>query len=448
MTDTLAAPAAPATAPPAATEPPFLRHTLANGLTVLTREMHSAPVVSFWIWYRVGARNEHLGITGSSHWVEHMLFKGTPTLPAGSIHTIVAENGGTLNGFTSDDFTTYFETLPSDRWELALQIEADRIVNASFKPEEVASERTVIISEREGHENDPDFKLNEAVQAAAFQLHPYRNEVIGWTCDLLSMTRDDLYAHYQTYYAPNNATVVAVGDFDTPYLVERVTALFGGLPRRAHIPAVTAVEPVQEGERRVVVRRPGPTGSLQIAYHTPAADHPDIYALTMADALLSGAKAMGMGGGGGRSARLYKALVASDLAAGAGSYFRLTRDPQLFQFSATAKPGQPWEESLAAIEAAIYGEIERLAAEPPSAAEMEKTMRQARAGFIYAGEGVTGLAYLFGWLETVASADYYSLFLDRLAAVTPSDVQRVVRQYLHPANRTVGWFVPQVAEPT
>src|SRR3954470_21176377 len=154
MTDTLAAPATDAPANGAtASAPPFARHTLPNGLTVLTREMHTAPVVSFWIWYRVGARNEHLGITGVSHWVEHMLFKGTPTFPAGSIHTVIAENGGTLNGFTSDDFTTYFETLPSDRWELALQIEADRIANASFKPEEVASERTVIISEREGHEN-------------------------------------------------------------------------------------------------------------------------------------------------------------------------------------------------------------------------------------------------------------------------------------------------------
>jgi zinc protease len=260
------------------------------------------------------------------------------------------------------------------------------------------------------------------------------------------MTREELYGHYQTYYAPNNATVVAVGDFDTAYLLKRVQETFGQLPRRDGIPAMTAEEPEQEGERRVMVRRPGPTASLQIAYHTPAADHPDIYPLTIADALLSGAKAMGMGGGGGRSARLYKALVQTDLAAGAGSYFRLTRDPHLFQFSATAKPGAPWEESLAKIEAALYAEVERLANEPPSAAEMEKTIRQARAGFVYASEGTTGLAYLFGWLETIASADYYSQFLDRLAAVTPADVQRVVRTYLRPENRTVGWFIPQTSD--
>jgi zinc protease len=436
MTDTITAPEVGA---PAA----FERHRLPNGLTVLTREMHGAPVVSFWIWYRVGARNERLGVTGVSHWVEHMLFKGTPTFPAGSIHTVVAENGGTLNGYTSDDFTTYFETLPSDRWELALRIEADRIANASFKPEEVASERTVIISEREGHENDPDFKLNEEVQSAAFKIHPYGVDTIGWKCDLLSMTRDDLYQHYQTYYAPNNAIVVAVGDFETPYLLQRVTEMFGDLPRRADVPAVTAVEPEQEGERRVVVRRPGPTASLQIAYHAPAAQDPDVYPLLIADALLSGAKAMGMGGGMGRSARLYRALVQTDIAASAGSYFRLTRDPHLFQFSATAKPGAPWEDSLRTIEAAISREIDRLAQEAPPAQELEKAIRQTRAQFVYSAESVTGLGYIFGWLEIVASADLYAQFLDRLAQVTPGDVQRVVRAYLKPDNRTVGWFVPR-----
>jgi zinc protease len=447
MTDTVVAPAAaPAGTGPSA--PAFERHQLPNGLTVLTREMHTAPVVSFWIWYRVGARNERLGITGVSHWVEHMLFKGTPTFPAGSIHSVVAENGGTLNGFTSDDFTTYFETLPSDRWELALRIESDRSANASFKPEEVASERTVIISEREGHENDPDFKLNEEVQSAAFKLHPYGVDTIGWKCDLLSMTRDDLYNHYRTYYAPNNAIIVAVGDFETPYLLQRVTEMFGGLQPIADIPAVTAVEPPQEGERRVVVRRPGPTASLQIAYHAPAANDADVYPMMIADALLSGAKAMGMGGGAalGRSARLYRALVQTDLAAGVGSYFRLTRDPHLFQIAGTAKPGKPWEDSLRAMEEAIYRELDKLAAEPPSAQELEKAIRQSRAQFVYSGESVTGLGFIFGYLEVVASADFYMRFLDGLAAVKPEDVQRVVRTYLNANNRTVGWFVPQEDE--
>ncbi|MGI8587373.1 MAG: M16 family metallopeptidase [Chloroflexia bacterium] len=435
-TTTLAAPAAEA---PAAA---FERRVLPNGLTVLTREMHAAPVVTFWIWYRVGARNEHLGITGVSHWVEHMLFKGTPTFPAGSIHRVVAENGGTLNGFTSDDYTTYFETLPSDRWELGLQIEADRIRNASFKPEEVAGERTVIISEREGHENDPDFKLNEEVQSAAFKIHPYGVDVIGWKCDLLAMTRDDLYNHYRTYYAPNNAVIVAVGDFETPYLIERVTAMFGDLEPSGAIPPVTAVEPQQEGERRVVVRRPGPTAQLQMAYHTPAATDPDVYPLMIADALLSGAKAMGMGGGMGRSARLYRSLVQTDIAAAAGSYFRLTRDPGLFQFAATARPGKPPEVALREMEDAILRELDRLSNELPSPQELEKAITQTRAQFVYSAEGVSGLGYIFGWLEAIATADLYTQFLDRYSAVTPEECRRVARTYFRPDNRTVGWFVP------
>ncbi len=408
--------------------------------------MHSAPVVSFNIWYRVGARNEHLGITGVSHWVEHMLFKGTPQFPAGSIHRIIAENGGTLNGATWNDFTFYYETLPSDRWELALRIEADRMANASFKPEEVTSERTVIISEREGHENDPGWKLGEEVQAAAYKEHPYGNEVIGSKSDLLTMTRDDLYNHYKTFYAPNNAIVVVVGDFDTAYLLQRVTEAFGAIPAHEPIPVVTAVEPPQPGERRVTVREPGPNASIDIVYHAPAASDLDIYPLIIADALLSGAKAtMGMGGGAalGRSARLYQALVQTDLAAGAGSYVLLTRDPYLFQFGATARPGKPWAESLRAIEDAFLREIDRLATEPPAEAELQKAIRQARAQFVYSGESVTSLAFIFGYLETVATADLYPEFLDRLAAVTPDDVQRVVRKYLTEKNRTVGWFIPE-----
>jgi zinc protease len=436
--------AGPANAPANGAAPSFARHTLPNGLTVLTREVHSAPVVSFWIWYRVGTRNERSGITGISHWVEHMLFKGTPNLPKGSIHGVVAANGGVLNGLTWDDFTTYFETLPSDRWELALRIESDRIANASFDPDEVGSERTVIISEREGHENDPDFNLAEEVTATAFKVHPYGAETIGWKCDLLTMTRDDLYNHYKTYYAPNNAIVVAVGDFDTAALLGRVEAAFGGYEPSPAIPPVRSVEPPQLGERRVTVRMPGATGLLQAVYHAPPAGSPDVYPLMVADAVLSGAKAMGFGGGAalGRSARLYRALVVPEIATGASSYFRLTRDPHLFHLGASARPDQPAEEALARIEQALFAEIDRLAQEPPPAAEVEKAIRQARAQFVYAGESVTNLGYVLGYLEIVDTAELYDHFLDRLAAVTPADVQRVVRQYLSPNNRTVGWFIP------
>src|SRR5690349_17889385 len=238
-------------AAPSEVKQSFERHTFPNGLSLITKEARSAPVVSFWVWYRVGARDEHAGITGISHWVEHMMFKGTQALGKGQIMQMVAENGGTLNAFTSDDWTTYYETLPSDRLDLALQIEADRMINSRFDPEEVASERTVIISEREGSENEPDRMLDEDISAAAFKVHSYGNPIIGWKCDLRTMTRDDLYNHYKTYYAPNNATIVVAGDFDTADIVAKVGELFGGYPASQSIPEVRAIEPEQTGERRV-----------------------------------------------------------------------------------------------------------------------------------------------------------------------------------------------------
>ncbi len=421
----------------------FQRHSFPNGLTLLTKEIHSAPVVSFWVWYKVGARNEHAGITGISHWVEHMMFKGTKKLGKGQIMQMVAENGGTLNAFTSDDWTAYFETLPADRLELALGIEADRIANSTFDPEEVASERTVIISEREGSENEPDRMLDEEVSSTAFKVHPYGNGVIGWKCDLRVMTRDDLYNHYRTYYSPNNATVAIVGDFDTAQVVEQVGRAFNGYEARPDIPEVRSVEPEQNGERRVRVEHPGSTAQLEIVYHAPSASHPDIYPLMVADALLSGAKPMGFGGTAlGRSARLYRAMVATQIAAGAGSYFSLHKDPHLFTLGASAHAGEDPEASLRKMENTLFEEIRKLQEEEISQEEMDKAVRQSRAQFVYSSDSVSSQAFMLGYLESIFSADMYDEVLDNLAAVTPEDVQRVARQYLTEHNRTVGWFVP------
>lgn len=420
----------------------YRRHTLPNGLAVLTKEVHSAPVVSFWVWYRVGARNEHGGITGVSHWAEHMMFKGTNTLGKGQIMQMVAENGGTLNAMTSDDWTAYYETLPSDRLDLALQIESDRMVNSLFDPDEVASERTVIISEREGSENEPDRLLDEEVSAVAFKVHPYGSGVIGWKCDLRTMTRDDLYNHYKTYYAPNNATIVAVGDFDTEELLQKIHTLFGDHAASNSIPEVRAIEPEQTGERRVTVEYPGTTSQVEIVYHTPSAASPDIYPLMVADAILSGAKPMGMGGGAGRSARMYKAMVTTEIAASAGSYFSLHKDPHLFTFGASAKAGDDHIESLQKMEAAIYEEIRKLQEEEISQEELDKAVRQSRAQFVYSGDSVTNQAYMLGYLESIYSASLYDEALEKLAAVTPSEVQRVAKTYLTKHNRTVGWFIP------
>lgn len=421
----------------------FERHSFPNGLTLLTKEVHSAPVISFWVWYRVGARNEHNGITGVSHWVEHMMFKGTHNFGKGAIMQQVAENGGTLNAFTSDDWTAYFETLPADRFDLALKIESDRIANSLFDPDEVASERTVIISEREGSENEPDHLLDEEVSSTAFKVHPYGNGVIGWKCDLRTITRDDLYNHYKTYYAPNNATVVVVGDFDTAEVVEKVSEAFGAYKASPHIPEVRAVEPEQNGERRVRVEKPGSTAQLEIVYHTPPASHPDVYPLMVVDAILSGAKPLGFGGAAlGRSARLYRALVSTEIAAGAGSYFSMHKDPHLFTLAATARPSDDHEGSLGRIEEALFEEIRKIQDGEISQAELDKAVRQSRAQFIYASDSASSQAYLMGFLESIYTADMYNDVLDKLAAVTPEEVQHVARSYLTEKNRTVGWFIP------
>ena len=421
----------------------FQRHNLTNGLTVLTKEIHSAPVVSFWVWYRVGARNEHIGITGVSHWVEHMMFKGTQNIGKGQIMQMVAENGGTLNAFTSDDWTAYFETLPADRLDLAIRIEADRMANSLFDANEVESERTVIISEREGSENEPDRLLDEEVSAAAFKVHPYGNGIIGWKSDLRTITREDLYGHYRTFYVPNNATVVVAGDFDTADLLARLDGTFGAYPEGQTPPEVRAIEPDQVGERRVVVKKPGTVAQVEIVYHVPSAANPDIYPLMVADALLSGAKPMGFGGAAlGRSARLYKALVTTEIAAGAGSYFSLHKDPHLFALSASAKSGDDHVEALQRMEGALFEEMRKLQEDDIPQAELEKAVRQSRAQFVYSTDSASSQAFMLGYLETIFTADMYDEFLNRLSQVTAEDVRRVARTYFAEHNRTVGWFIP------
>jgi zinc protease len=417
---------------------------LSNGLTVLTRELHHAPVASFWLWYRVGARNEVAGVTGISHWVEHMLFKGTPTFRKGDIFRLVTKNGGTLNGFTWIDYTTYFETLPSDRLDLALRIESDRMVNSVFDADEVASERTVIISEREGHENEPTSHLDEEVTAGAFKIHPYGSPVIGWKCDLQGMTRDDLFGHYRRYYVPNNAIAVAVGDFETDALLGRIEELFGPIPSGPEPPGLRSVEPEQEAERRIVVRRAAPTRYLQVAYQAPSASSPDAIPVAVLDAVLSGAKSMGIFGGRapmGRSSRLYRALVDAGLASSARSSFSLTRDPFVFEISATLRPGI----ALAEAERVTFEVVEGMASDGPTDEELAKAKKQVRAQVGYGTETVTSQAYWLGSLEVVANHRLFGELLGRIDAVEREDVRRCAASYLTRERRTVGWLEPKDA---
>ena len=276
-------------------------HTLSNGLKILLKEIHTAPLISSWMWYRVGSRDETSGRTGISHWVEHMQFKGTPQFPASSLDRDISRDGGIWNAFTFMDWTAYLETMPADKIDLGLRLEADRMSNSLFDEKEVASERTVVISEREGNENEPLFLLGEAVQQAAFRVHPYHHEIIGDLVDLKSMSRDDLYHHYRTYYMPNNAIVGVAGDFKTSEMLARIQELFEPIPA-GPVPARLAhPEPAAKGEHRLTVEGPGETTFLEISYHAPAGNDPDFFPLTVLDSLLAGPSGLSIFGGGGLS---------------------------------------------------------------------------------------------------------------------------------------------------
>ncbi|MBA3413799.1 MAG: insulinase family protein [Chloroflexia bacterium] len=419
---------------------PILHSRLVNGLEVFLREDHAAPLASFWVFYRVGSRNESPGQTGISHWVEHMQFKGTPSVAKGQIFRDVSRHGGTLNALTSHDWTAYFETLPADRIDLSLAIESDRMGNSLFDPTETESERTVILSERQGAENQPVYLLAEEVVGAAFRAHPYRHMVIGHEADLRSLTRDDLYAHYRRFYSPSNAFIVAAGDFAAEALLERIETAFG--PISAGTPATTTSpgEPLQLAERRVILRRPAPTAYLRMAYKVPEARHPDTAALLVADAILSGAKGMGLAGGGalGRSSRLYRRLVSGGIARSVGSDVGLHLDPYLFVFGASALPGIEPDR----MEEAIESELVRLAEEAPAEGELARAIKQVRAQYVYSAEGVTNQAFWIGQMEIVDRFDRADGLVDELAAVTAEDVRRVAATYFRPDQRTVGWLVP------
>lgn len=420
---------------------PVEAHRLPNGMLVLTREVHSAPVATSWVWYRVGSRNEPAGQTGISHWVEHMLFKGTPSVPKGEIDRLIARNGGTFNGFTWVDYTAYYETLPADRIELGLRLEADRMVNALFDPGETESERTVIISELEGYANYPETWLDEAVKAMAFTAHPYHHPVIGYKSDLLAMSRAELYGYYQTFYMPRNAVLVLVGDFATDAIMAQVEGYFGALPPGPELPAVRAVEPEPQGERRLVIRRPGPAEYVQVAYLAPDCRSADFAPLAVLDAVLSGAKSPNFMGGGAqtnRSARIYKALVERELAASAWSSYIPSRDPFLFELHATVRE----QRSAAEVEAALVHEIARIQQDGIDAAELARILKQVRAQIAYSLESVTNQAMQIGMWEVLDSYRRVDTLLEDLSAVTAEEVRRVAQIYLTERRRVVGHFVP------
>jgi len=414
--------------------------TLSNGLKVFLKEIHTAPIISSWLWYRVGSRDEVQGRTGVSHWVEHMQFKGTPMFPASLLDKAISREGGMWNAFTYLDWTAYFETMPADKIDLALQLEADRMVNSQFDENEVASERTVIISEREGSENEPLFQLGEAIQQTAFRIHPYHHEIIGDMADLHTMTRDDLYNHYRTFYVPNNAVMAVAGDFDTKSMLARIRELYEPIPAGKEPVRLARPETEQRGEVRISVEGPGSTSYVQTCYRFPAASHPDFFPLAVLDSLLAGPSNLNMFSGGisNKTSRLYRALVDKEQAVSVHGGAQATIDPFLYSITMTIHPERKPEETLAALDR----EIERIKQEKVTKTEIARAIKQAKALFAYGSENITNQAFWMGYSEMFAEYKWFETYLERLSSVTVKDIQRVANEYLKPQSRVVGTYIP------
>ena len=419
---------------------------LGNGLKVLVREVHTAPLASVWCWYRVGSKDEGPGMTGVSHWCEHMNFKGTRNIPRDQVKGIIEKFGGAWNGYTWIDQTTYLETASKDALDRMLFIEAERMDACLYEPADCESERTVIISELQGGENDPEQLLDTEVNAAAFKVHPYHHPTIGWLSDLQTMTREDLYGHYRKYYVPSNATVVVVGDVDTTDVLRRVEKQFGGIAAGARPARVKQVEPEQQAERRVVLRKPATTAYFKAAFHAPAFEDAAFFPMLVADAVLNGAAGLNIWSMGGvarpqRSARLYRALVDKRLASSVSGGLMPTDDPYLYSISASVADGQ----TIAAVEQVVLAELDRLCSGGITDAELTKVRAQLHARFVYDADSVTDIAHQLGYFETISSWKSYETLRARLDGVTTEAVHQAAARYLVPSNRTIGWFEPTPA---
>ena len=406
--------------------------TLDNGLRVLLLEDQRSPIVSFQMWYRVGSRNEHRGMTGIAHFLEHLMFKGTPSHGPKQFARLVEENGGQDNAFTSQDVTSYYVDIAADKLDLVLDLEADRMQNLLLDPKEIHSEREVVIEERRTRtEDDPGGFLGEEVSSIAFKAHPYQAPIIGWMDDIKRITPEEIRAFYKTYYVPNNAIVVAAGAFRADDVLEKIKRRFGRIPRGKVPPPMLAVEPTPNGERRVTVKRQAELPIVYMAWHVPNYQSDDSVALELLSTILSG----------GRASRLYRDLVYQrQLALEAGgdnSYFSI--DPSLFWFWATPMPGQTPEK----LETELSAHIERLKKEPVTDEEMARAKNQIEAAFVYQDDSIHQRASLLARFELIGGYAMKDSFLAKIRAVTAADLTRVARTWFDPDKKVVGVLLPK-----
>ncbi|WP_372723173.1 M16 family metallopeptidase [Immundisolibacter sp.] len=414
-----------------------LEQTLSNGLKVIVREDHRAPVVVTQVWYKVGSSYEPGGLTGASHVLEHMMFKGTTRLGPNEFSRIIAENGGEENAFTGSDYTAYFQTLAADRLEVSMRLEADRMRNLRLDAGEFAKELEVVKEERRLRTDDqPQSLLYEQFNATAYLAHPYRNPVIGWEDDLATLTVSDLKDWYQRWYQPSNATLVVVGDVDPKQVFSLARRYFGGLPGGRVTAPKRQTEPPQRGERRLELKAPAQVPYLIMGYHAPAADsdadHWEPYALEVLAGVLDG----------GESARLASRLRrGQEIAASVGAGYRaFSRAPGMFLLEATPAPGH----SPLELEQALRAELRMLGETPVAEDELDRVKAQVVAAEVFQRDSVFYQAMQIGMLETIGigwqvGEDYAR----RIRAVTATQVQQVALRYLGQDKLTVGILRPQ-----
>ncbi len=413
-------------------------YILSNGMKVLLVEVPKAPVATVQVWYKVGSRNEVMGRAGLSHMLEHMMFKGTTKYPKGSFSRIVRKNGGIDNAFTGQDFTAYFENVAADRVPLALELEADRMQGLTLDNTEFQTEREVVKEERRlRSEDDPQGALVEALFAQAYMSHPYHWPVIGWFADLDAMTLEDLQRHYDTFYSPNNATLVVVGDIKADALLPTIKRLFEPIPRGPSPKQSLPVEPEQRGERRFLLKREAQVPFVMMGFRVPNYSSDDSYALDVLESILSR----------GKSSRLYQSLVyeqKNSLSVGA-EYSLIQTDPGLFYFYSLVNPSAKIE----TVESALQREIARLQNEPPSDQELQRAKNQIEASRTFEQDSNFRRAMLLGQAEMVGAGwRRVDQFVERIRAITAKDIQRVARQYLTEDNRTLGILVPLPPKPS
>jgi zinc protease len=423
--------AAPVATPALPGADQIVTRTLPNGMKLVVWPDKDIPNVAMYTWYRVGSRNERPGITGISHFFEHMMFNGTKTRPPGVFDQTMEANGGRNNAYTSSDVTVYQNWFPNTATPLIFDLEADRMRNLDFDPKKVESERGVVYSERRSSiDNDNFGTLIEQMQATAFVAHPYQIPTIGWPSDIEGWKVEDLQAYYRQYYAPNNAVMFVVGDVDPAAVFKLADAHLASLAAQAPPPPVTTVEPPQQGERRITIEREAQTPLLAMAWH--AASAPDRVSRVM-EVLLSIL-------GDGDSSRLYRRLVDQEQAAvDVGTALDQGFDPGLAWIYAVVPPGG----DIARTEKLVDEEIARIAKDGPTPAELAKARNQALAGFWRGLETISGKAQALGTYE-VFHGDYRKLFEApaQYASITAEDVKKAAAAVLRPENRTVGTLVP------